>query len=144
MNPYDLNAPAAAARFIPIQPEPRMAGPLWLAVTLAAVVAGQWSPSRFPNPTTVDGSVQCGLDGKPGFVCDPDGVLGRGDALRSLEVAVRDLEARSARPCGDAGSVGTQFAIAVVQQVQPGVSIEGFARSLHTAWGVGHRQVGPT
>ena len=112
---------------------------LCLATTQAAPKGG-WSVNDYPNPVTESGSVACGHDGSPAFVCDPESLLDSKASLARVEDAVRRLEEVSVRHCQASDQPkGTQFAIAVMNHVRG--DVEAMAKGLHDAWGVGHAQV---
>ena len=104
--------------------------------TPASFTRRWWNPLTYPNPGTIQGSLQCGHNGDRAFVCDPDNLL---SDLFTLEEGVRTLELTSERPCGSGGPItGTQFVIALMKKMESGITAEDFATFLHDDWGVGH------
>jgi len=117
----------------------------------------RWTAWTYPNPTR--DPVGCGRTaGDPGWVCDPDGVLGGDAGIASMDRLVADLREATGVAAGAAGAAvgkaddasagggrcrGFQVAVALMERVEGGddgdaaAATRDMARGLHDAWGVG-------
>lgn len=99
----------------------------------------QWRPGQVPNPDKEPEA--CGLP-KPGWLCDPDGILspeGRAMAMNAM-LAIRE---KTSVQCPD-GERGYQVGVALIRQMHPDewtgskeATATKFAQEIGDRWGVG-------
>lgn len=117
----------------------------FLLITCSAVERpSAWDADTFPDPKR-DVNL-CGRKGKKSNICDPDGVLTLAGANR-IEGVLKDVwegaDPYVRAPCGSAGVIGYQVAVAVMRRMKvhkgedAAAAAHRIAKALHAKWGVG-------